>query len=79
MVVPAVWQVESDAATYVLSKAHISNGPQADVEKGDNAHPQIQDGEETLRFLHLVLQGKNLLTQEGRNDSRLLICPVVEV
>lgn len=47
----------------MLSKAHISNGTQADVEEGDDAHPQIQNGDETLRPLHLVLQRKNLPTQ----------------
>lgn len=60
VVSPAVGQVQSDAATYVRSKAHISYGSQADVEKGDDAHPQIQDASEALGPLHLVLQGKNL-------------------
>lgn len=60
VVSPAVGQVQSDAATYVRSEAHVSNGSQADVEKGDDAHPQIQNAGEALRPLHLVLQGKNL-------------------
>lgn len=62
VILPAVWQVESDAPIYVLPKAHISYGAEADVEKGDDAHPQIQNWDETLRPLHLVLQGKNLQT-----------------
>lgn len=57
---PTVWQVEGDAASYVLSEAHVSDGAEADVEEGDDAHPQVQDQGEALRPLHLVLQGKNL-------------------
>ncbi len=41
VILPAVWQVESDAPSYLVSKAHISYGAEADVEEGDNAHPQI--------------------------------------
>lgn len=66
VVSPAVGQVEGDAATYVRSEAHVANGSQADVEKGDDAHPQIQDAGEALRPLHLVLQGKNLQNRGGR-------------
>lgn len=69
---PAVWQVESDAASYSISKAHVSDGAEADVEEGDDAHPQIQNGHETLRPLHLVLQGKNLPTE--REVSRKTDC-----
>lgn len=67
---PAVGQVQSDAPSYVRSEAHVANGSQADVEEGDDAHPQIQNQRETLRPLHLVLQGKNLSTH--RDTTRLL-------
>lgn len=72
VILPAVWQVESDAPSYVLSKAHISYGTEADVEEGDDAHPQIQNPRETLRPLHLVLQGKNLPTHGDKDTTRLL-------
>lgn len=73
VILPAVWQVESDAPSYVLSKAHISYGAEADVEEGDDAHPQIQNRDESLRPLHLVLQGKNLPIRGDKNTTRLLI------
>ena len=69
---PAVGQVECDATTYVLTKAHISNSTEADVEEGDDAHSQIQNQGETLRPLHLVLQRKNLPTHRDKNTTRLL-------
>lgn len=59
-VLPAVGQVESDAAADVLSEADVPDGPQADVEEGHDAHPQIQNLRELLRPLHFVLQGENL-------------------
>lgn len=55
----------------MLSKAHVSNSTEADVKEGDDAHPQIQNMDETLRPLHLVLQGKNLPTH--RDITRLLL------
>lgn len=55
VIIPAVGQVESDAPSYVLSKAHVSYGAKADVEEGDDAHPQVENQEEPLRPLHLVL------------------------
>lgn len=39
LVHPAVWQVESDAPSYMFSEAHVSYSAQADVEEGDDAHP----------------------------------------
>lgn len=73
VILPAVWQVESDAPSYVLSKAHISYGTEADVEERDDAHPQIQNRDESLRLLHLVLQGKNLPTQrDNRTVNRTM-------
>lgn len=65
VVLPAVWQVESDAPTYVLSKAHVADGAEADVEEGDNAHAQIENQGERLRPMHLVFQRKNLPTQRS--------------
>jgi len=61
---PAVGQVERDAASDVLSEAHVPDGAEADVEEGDDAHPHIQDGDELLRPLHLVLQGKHLQSKQ---------------
>lgn len=69
VILPAVRQVESDAPANVVSKAQISNGTQADVEEGDDAHPQIQHGDEGLRPLHLVLQRKNLPTQRDKDGA----------
>lgn len=56
----------------MLSKAHVSYGTQADVEESDDAHPQIQNGDEFLRPLHLILQGKNLHTHRDRKTATLL-------
>lgn len=65
VILPAVRQVESDAASYVLTKAQVPNGAEANVEEADDAHTHVQDHSETLRFLHLVLQGKNLRTPQN--------------
>lgn len=62
VILPTVWQVESDAPPYVLSKADVPYSAQADVEEGDDAHPQIQNRRELLRPLHLILQRKDLST-----------------
>lgn len=44
----------------MFSEAHVSYGPQADVEEGDDAHAQIENLGEPLRPVHLVLQWQNL-------------------
>lgn len=72
VILPAVWQVKSDAPSYVLPKAHVSYSTETDVQEGDNSHPQTQNQGECLRPLHLVLQGKDLLTHGDKETIRLL-------
>lgn len=57
---PAVGQIEGDAAADGGAEAHVPDGAQADIEEGDDAHPQVEHADEALRSLHLVLQGENL-------------------
>lgn len=62
VILPAVGQVEGDAAANVGAKAYIADGAQADVEEGDDAHSQVKDQGETLWPVHLVLQREDLET-----------------
>lgn len=39
--IPAVGQVEGDAALDISSKLQVPQAPQADVEYSDDSHPQI--------------------------------------
>lgn len=65
---PAVWQVQSDAATDMFSETQVANGAQADVEDGDDAHTQIHHLGELLRLLHLIFQGKDLPEAQTRTE-----------
>lgn len=55
VILPAVGQVECDAAPYVLPKAHVSDSTEADVEERDDAHAYVEHQGEFLTPLHLVL------------------------
>lgn len=71
VILPAVGQVESDAAPDVGAEAHVAHGPQADVEQGHRAHPQVQHTQEAFRLLHLVLQGKDLPRRTGEELRKM--------
>jgi len=66
---PAVWQIESDAPTYMLPKAHVAYSTEADVEEGDDAHPQVQNQVETLSPVHFILQRKHLTMQQDKQKD----------
>lgn len=58
--VPAVGQVKSDAGFDVISKPQVAQGPDGNVQGGDDGHPQRQNGWEAAGILHLVFQRQDL-------------------
>lgn len=65
---PAVWQVQSDAAADVFPEAQVADGAQADVEESDDAHTQVHHLGELLRLLHFVFQRKDLPGTQTENQ-----------
>lgn len=60
MRVPTVGQVKSDAGFDVISKPQVAQGPDGNVQGGDDGHPQRQNGWEAAGILHLVFQRQDL-------------------